>query len=48
MDNYEWGSYEKQYGLYHVDFNDPDRKRTLKTDAGTQYFLEVVENTKNA
>ncbi len=48
MDNYEWGSYEKKYGLYGVDFDDPDRKRTLKTDAGTKHFLEVVKNTKNA
>jgi len=47
MDNYEWGSYDKKYGLYRVDFDNSDRKRTLKTDAGTQYFLEIVKNTKN-
>ena len=48
MDNYEWGSYSKKYGLYHVDFNHDDRTRTLKTDAGTQYFLEVAQKTRCA
>ena len=51
MDNYEWGSYSKKYGLYHVEFDksSPDQfKRTLKTDAGTQYFLDVVKNTRTA
>jgi len=43
-----WKKYQpKQYGLYKVDFNDPNRTRTLKTDAGTQYFLNVVNNTKS-
>ena len=48
MDNYEWGTYDKQYGLYHVDFNDPQRTRTLKTDAGTRYFVGLVKNTYQA
>jgi len=31
LDNYEWGSYKKRYGLYHVDFD--TQKRTLKEGA---------------
>lgn len=34
MDSYEWKSgYQAQFGLYHVDFNDPKRKRTAKRSA---------------
>jgi len=48
MDNYEWGSYNKKYGLYAVDFGSPigsgSFKRTLKSDAGTQFFLDLVQH----
>ena len=46
MDNYEWGSYAKKYGIVHIDFNSPDLKRTIKTDAGTQYFLHVIRKNR--
>ena len=39
MDNYEWGTYEDRYGLYHVDFT--TQKRTLKPSA--QYFVTVAK-----
>lgn len=47
MDNYEWGYYGKKcYGLMHVDFDDPELKRTIKTDEGTQYFINCIQNAK--
>lgn len=48
MDNYEWGSYDKKYGLYHVDFTSPNKTRTLKTDAGTQFFVNLVNQNKQS
>jgi len=38
MDNYEWGTYNDRYGLYHVDFS--TQKRTFKPSA--QYFVDVA------
>ena len=42
MDNFEWNSGDSvRYGLYHVDFDDPNLKRTLKP--GSNYLLDVVK-----
>lgn len=44
MDNFEWNSgYSVKFGLYSVDFNDPDRPRIPKASVG--YFKQVL-NTK--
>lgn len=48
MDNYEWGSYDKKYGLVYVDFNHPDLPRTIKTDAGTQYLISCMRKNRSA
>uniref|UniRef100_A0AC35GI17 Beta-glucosidase n=1 Tax=Panagrolaimus sp. PS1159 TaxID=55785 RepID=A0AC35GI17_9BILA len=42
MDNFEWGfGYDRKYGIFQVDFNDPNRKRTEKESAG--FFRNVVK-----
>lgn len=47
MDNYEWGSgYSIQYGLYHVDFNDPNLKRSLKP--GSKYLCDLIKAYTNS
>jgi len=38
MDNYEWGTYDDRYGLYHVNFE--TQERTLKQSA--QHFVDVA------
>ncbi|XP_069681387.1 myrosinase 1-like [Periplaneta americana] len=44
IDNYEWADgYTSKFGLYHVDFNDEDRKRTPKQSS---YFMANVTKTK--
>lgn len=42
MDNLEWmHGYSQKYGLYQVDFSDPDRTRTPKESAA--FFTSVIE-----
>lgn len=45
MDNFEWNQgYITKFGLYHVDFEDPDRPRTMKKSA--EYFRELISKRK--
>ncbi|CAN5129987.1 glycoside hydrolase family 1 protein [soil metagenome] len=43
MDNYEWGTFKKRFGLYHVDY-DNDLKRTKKK--GAEYYESIVKGSK--
>lgn len=36
--------YRERFGLVHVDFNDPNRKRTPKTSA--KFYREVTKHRK--
>lgn len=43
LDNFEWmRGYSEHFGLYHVNFSDPDRKRTPKASAA--FFTSIIEN----
>ena len=43
MDNFEWSlGYSERFGLYHVDFNDPERPRKAKESA--KFYKEVIKN----
>jgi len=60
MSNYEWGAQynSKDYGLYNVNFDTYDEsgkitkkgtlERTLKNDAGTKFFLDMVKNQERS
>lgn len=41
MDNFEWSAgYSVKFGIYKVDFDDPDRKRTPKASA--EWYKNVI------
>ena len=43
MDNFEWRSgYNERFGLYHVDFEDPDRPRTPRESADV--YAKIVKD----
>merc|ERR1712150_288083 len=43
MDNFEWGTgYDEKFGIYHVDFNDPSRKRTPKASA--EWYRDLIQD----
>jgi len=43
MDNFEWiHGYSEKFGLYYVDFDNPDRPRTPKASAA--YYKSVITN----
>ncbi|CAH2057012.1 unnamed protein product, partial [Iphiclides podalirius] len=43
IDNFEWmDGYNVTFGLYHVDFKEPKRKRTPR--ASSYYYKEVIRN----
>ncbi|XP_063932804.1 myrosinase 1-like [Zophobas morio] len=43
MDNFEWNSgYTEKFGIYQVDFEDPDRTRTIKSSG--EYYKSIVAN----
>ncbi|XP_075985281.1 myrosinase 1-like [Anticarsia gemmatalis] len=45
MDNFEWSSgYTTKYGLYEVDFSDPQRTRTAR--ASTKYYKDVIKSLR--
>ena len=41
LDNYEWGSYDKHYGIYKVNFE--TQERHLKP--GTEYLIGVIRKS---
>lgn len=41
MDNYEWGQYNKRYGLFGVDFTQPNKPRLARK--GAQYYWDAIK-----
>jgi beta-glucosidase len=46
MDNYDWGSYDINFGLYAVDFKTHQRSENVRP--GARYFIDVVQKFKAA
>ena len=36
--------FREKFGLFHVDFNDPDRKRTAKKSA--EVYSQIIKSNK--
>jgi lactase-phlorizin hydrolase len=36
--------FSEKFGLFHVDFNDPDRKRTAKKSA--EVYSQIIKSKK--
>lgn len=47
FDNYEWGCKGvKNYGIVKIDFESPELTRTIKSDRGTEYFLNLIKKNR--
>jgi len=43
LDNFEWArGYSERFGLHHVDYTDPERKRTPKASAA--FYAQVIKD----
>lgn len=43
VDNFEWAmGYSEKFGIHHVDYTDPDRKRTPKASA--KFYSNIIQN----
>jgi len=36
--------FSEKFGLFHVDFNDPERKRTAKMSA--EFYSQIIKSNK--
>ena len=43
MDNFEWDfGFSEKFGLFHVDFQDPDRPRTARESA--KFYSRLIKD----